>query len=311
MLGKLVKVDLRDIWKHEAIDYTNWLAKDENLALLGEEIGINMHLVEKEASVGKFSADILAEEENTGRKIVIENQLEQTDHDHFGKLFTYGSGYEAGILIWICREVREEHRNAIDWLNERTDNSLNIFVLRMEVWKIADSQPAPKFQIVCSPNDWAKTVKNTASGSKLSTTNMLQIEFWTNFNTFIQENHGQLRLRKPQAQHWYDISIDGISSSQAYISLTVSFNRDFIRCEFYIPNNKELFHKLSQHKTEIEKELGYGLTWQELPKAKASSIHIRKDNIKLKDGQTWVDAHEWLFEHTNKFIEVFPKYCSM
>ena len=131
-LGQLDKINIREIWKHEATDFTQWLANDENLSILGNEIGINMRLIKAEADVGMFSADILAEEENTGHRIIIKNQLEQTDHDHFGKLFTYGSGYNAGILIWICKEVREEHRNAIDWLNEKTDNSLNIFVIKME-----------------------------------------------------------------------------------------------------------------------------------------------------------------------------------
>ena len=308
MLGKINRVDIRDIWKNEAIDFTKWLATDENLSMLADEVGIRMHLIKTEAEVGAFSADILAEEENTGRKIVIENQLGQTDHDHFGKLFTYGSGYEAGILIWICKDVREEHRKAIDWLNERTDSTLHIFVLKIEAWKIDGSSPAPKFQIVCSPNDWAKTVKDTAGGSKLSATNMLQLDFWTDFNAYVEEKHGQLKLRKPQPQHWYDISIEGIPTTQAYLSLVVSFARDFIRCEFYIPNNKDLYHRMYQHKTEIEAELGFELSWQELPKAKASSINIKKQNVKLKDKETWESCYKWLMETGSKCAEVFRKY---
>lgn len=307
MLGKLVKVDIRDIWKNEATDFTKWLATEENLSALGDEIGISISLIKTEAGVGAFSADILAEEENTGRKIVIENQLEQTDHDHFGKLFTYGSGYNAGILIWVCREVRDEHRQAIDWLNERTDNSLHMFVIKMEVWKIGDSSPAPKFQIICSPNNWAKTVKDTASG-KLSETNMLQLDFWTEFNTYLQENSSQLKSRKPQPQHWYDVTVEGIPTTQAYLALTVSFAKNFIRCEFYIPNNKELYHKMYQHEAEIEAELGYGLIWQELPKAKLSSTYIKKENVKVKDRKTWEGSHKWLMETASKFSEVFLKY---
>lgn len=309
MLGKINKVDIRNIWKHEAIDFTKWLATDENLSMLADEVGIRMHLIKTEAEVGVFSADILAEEDNTGRKVVIENQLGQTDHDHFGKLFTYGSGYDAGILIWICKDVREEHRKAIDWLNERTDNTLHIFVLKIEAWRIDNSLPAPKFQIVCSPNDWAKTVRDTAGGSKLSETNMLQLDFWTDFNSYVQENHGQLKLRKPQPQHWYDVSIEGIPTTQAYLSLVVSFARGFIRCEFYIPNNKELYHRMHQHKAEIEAELGSELSWQELPRAKASSIHIRKEAVKLKGKEMWGSYHKWLMETGGRFTEVLPKYC--
>ena len=130
MLGKLSKVDIRTEWKNEAADFTKWLAQSENLAILSEEIGIDIKLIRTEASVGAFSADILAEEEETGRKIIIENQLESTDHDHLGKIITYGSGFDANILIWIFKEIREEHRQAIDWLNEKADTSLYIFAIQ-------------------------------------------------------------------------------------------------------------------------------------------------------------------------------------
>lgn len=121
-LSKLDKVDLREVWKHEALDFTNWLAKPENLELLSAEIGIDISLIQTEASVGNFNIDILAEEENTGRKIVIENQLESTDHDHLGKIITYASGFDTEIIVWIVKSVRDEHKQAIDWLNEHTES---------------------------------------------------------------------------------------------------------------------------------------------------------------------------------------------
>ena len=304
-LGKLEKVDVRDIWKNEAKDFTKWLAREDNLSILSDEIGISMNLIKTEAGVGAFSADILAEEQNTGRKIVIENQLEQTDHDHFGKLFTYGSGLDAGILIWICRDIREEHRQAIDWLNEKTDNTLNIFIIKMEVWKIGDSKPAPKFQIICSPNDWAKTVKDTVTGNKLSDTNLLQLDYWTEFNRYMGINYSWFKARKPQPQHWYDVAI---GSSQVHISLTVSFSKSFIRCELYIPDNKELFHKLNEQKDNIEKELGFTLTWQELPKAKASTITIAENKPKIKMKETWDNCFTWYGDIVKRFTDVFPKY---
>lgn len=305
-LGKLEKVDIREIWKNEAKDFTSWLAKEENLTLLSDEIGISMNLITAEAGVGQFSADILAEEPNTGRKIIIENQLEQTDHDHFGKLFTYGSGKDAGILIWICKHVREEHRQAIDWLNEKTDNTLHVFVIRMEAWKIDDSKPAPKFQVICSPNDWAKIIKNPPTdGNKLSETNLRQLDFWTEFNIYMSENNPGFKSRKPQPQHWYDLAI---GNSQAYISLTVSFTKNFIRSELYIPNNKELFKKLNNEKGAIEKELGLNLEWNELPNNKASSVSLRKTAPRIKDKEAWQTCFAWYAEIVNKFTVVFPKY---
>lgn len=305
ILGKLEKVDTRDIWKNEARDFTRWLAKEENLSILSDEIGISMNLVKTEAGVGAFSADILAEEQNTGRKIVIENQLEQTDHDHFGKLFTYGSGLDAGILIWICNDIREEHRQAIDWLNEKTDNTLHIFVIKMEVWKIGDSIPAPKFQIICSPNDWARAVKDTITGNKLSDTNLLQLDFWTEFNRYMSTKYSWFKSRKPQPQHWYDVAI---GSSQVHISLTVSFSKGFIRCELYIPDNKDLFHKLDAQKENIEKELNLILTWQELPSAKASTVTIVEKWPKIKIRGTWDDCFAWYGDIVKRFMDVFPHY---
>lgn len=132
-LSKIERVDIRQVWKNEASDFTTWLAASENLELLCEEIGIDLSLVQTEASVGKFRVDILAEETNTGRKVVIENQIESINHDHLGKIITYASGFDAEIIIWIVKNVLDEHKQAVDWLNERTDQKVNIFAIRMEV----------------------------------------------------------------------------------------------------------------------------------------------------------------------------------
>ena len=142
-LSKLNKIDLRNVWGHEASDFTSWLSQDENLRLLSDEIGVEIKLIQTEANVGKFSVDILAEEENSGRKIIIENQLEDTNHDHLGKIITYASGYNANIVIWIVRDCHEEHQKAIDWLNEHTDENLSFFLLKLELWQIGKSDPAP------------------------------------------------------------------------------------------------------------------------------------------------------------------------
>ena len=184
VLGKLKKVDLREAWKHEALDFTNWLAKEENLSLLGEEIGLEIDLIEKEANVGSFHVDILAEESGTDRKIVIENQLEYTNHDHLGKIITYASGYDAEIIIWIVKEVRSEHKQAIDWLNEHTDDNIHFFAIKMELWQIGDSELAPKFQIICKPNQWAKILKKNPS--EKTNTQLQRLEFWTALNEYLE-----------------------------------------------------------------------------------------------------------------------------
>lgn len=124
-LGKLTKLDLRDHWKHEALHFTQWLALEENLEQLGDEVGIDISLIQTEAVVGKFSADILAEEEASGRKIVIDNQLEATDHSHLGQILAYAAGVEAEYLIWVVRDAREEHVRAVEWINEHASDKIN------------------------------------------------------------------------------------------------------------------------------------------------------------------------------------------
>ncbi len=148
-LGVMTRVEnLRSIWPDEARDFTPWLAKEQNLKLLGDAVGIDLVLEEKESSVGAFSADIYVKEEGTNRRIIIENQLEATDHDHLGKLITYASGKSADVVIWVVKKARDEHRQAIEWLNQRTDNSLGFFLLEIELWKIDNSRTAVKFNVV-------------------------------------------------------------------------------------------------------------------------------------------------------------------
>ena len=179
-LGKLEQItDLRSVWKHEAKDFTPWLAKEENLEILSEAVGIDIVVEEQESNVGDFSVDLFATEEGTGRRIIIENQLEETNHDHLGKIITYASGKEAEVIIWIVRKARDEHKQAIEWLNQHTDDKFEFFLIEIELWKINDSEPAPKFNIVERPNTWAKAMKKTAA---LSETENLKLAFWEKFN---------------------------------------------------------------------------------------------------------------------------------
>lgn len=300
-LGKLEKVQLREIWEKEARDFTNWLAKEENLSLLSDEIGVDIKLLQTEADVGNFSVDILAEEENTGKKIIIENQLEMTNHDHLGKIITYASGHDAKFIIWVVKDVREEHRQAVDWLNDNTGEGINFFVIKMELWKIGNSFPAPKFQIISKPNEWAKTIKKSSSQDLLTETKLLQLEFWDKFKEYTMDGETKLKLRKTYPQHWYDISV---GSSDAHIELTVNTQEGEIGCELYIPNNKRLFEKLEEMKEHIEKELGAQLNWMELPTKKASRIKLTsKMNIKSKE--TWENCFPWLKNWAEKFYDVF------
>ncbi len=301
VLAKLEKVDLREVWQHEAIHFTNWLAKPENLELLSDEIGIGINLIQTEANVGAFNVDILAEEEGTGKKIVIENQLESTNHDHLGKIITYASGFDAETIIWIVKTVRDEHKQAVDWLNEHTDSGVNIFAIEMEVWKIGNSPFAPKFQVIAKPNDWAKTIKKSSPQEGISDTKVLQLEFWSNFKEFVGNKNKNFKLRKAHPQHWYDISV---GSSLAHIGLTINSQQNQLGCELYIHDSKSLYNHLMADKMEIEQIITEHIEWMELPAKKASRIKVITDfHFNHKDN--WPDSYEWLLQEMNNFQAAF------
>jgi len=305
MFGKIVNIDLREGWKHEASDFTNWLVAPENFLLLSEEIGLDMQVVKTQANVGSFFADILAEETNTGKKIIIENQLEITNHDHLGKLITYASGLEANYIIWIFKEIKEEHRKAIDWLNEVTDEDLNIFAIKMELWKIEDSLPAPKFNVICSPNGWAKAFKKNSTSQDLTDSNLIQLEFWKGFATYLAQQKTSFKAQKAQPQHWYTIRI---GSSQYHLSLVISVKYNFLRVDFYIPNNKDIYKELKLKQTEIDNHFGKTLIWNDLQDYKASSISIKKEDIDIKKKENIEDAYKWLFENSELLFQAIKTY---
>src|SRR3989339_140641 len=298
-LSKLNKVELRDVWGNEATDFTTWLAQQENLDALSEEIGVDLKLIKTEANVGKFSVDILAEEEATGRKIIIENQLEDTNHDHLGKIITYAAGYDAEIIIWIVRDVREEHQKAIDWLNEHTDEDINFFLIKIELWQIENSNPASKFEIIVGPNEWAKAIKTSPANGELTNTKLQQLDFWSKFKEYVRENDKNIRLQTPRPQHWYDVSM---GSSDGHVGLTINSRENLLGCEIYISRNKDLFEFLKEQKNEIEKEIGEVAEWVDAPVA--SRIKIRKDVGSVFSQNESETYFSWLYEKVVLFQKV-------
>lgn len=302
-LSKLNKVGLREVWGHEAIDFTTWLAQQENLDALSEEIGVDIKLIKTEANVGKFSVDILAEEQASGRKIIIENQLEDTNHDHLGKIITYASGYDAEIIVWIVKDVRDEHQKAVEWLNEHTDENINFFLIRIELWQIEGSNPAPKFEIMVSPNEWAKAIKASPNSGELTETSIKKLEFWKEFKSFVVSRDKKIKLRNPRAQHWYNMSM---GSSDAHIGLTLNSRENSFGCEVYINRNKDLYNFLLSKKDVIEKEIGEKAEW--IDAQVASRIVIRKEVSGVFDHSEAEKSYTWLYEKTVLFQKIFTKY---
>ena len=154
-LGVIERVeDLREIWPHEEHNFSRWLA--ENLDKLREALGLDLEFREREAPVGPFSLDMLAHDLGSDRPVVIENQLEATNHIHLGQLLTYAAGYDPYAVVWLTREFQDEHRQALDWLNQRTGEDTAFFGVVVEAWRIDDSRPAPHFKVVAMPNGWQK-----------------------------------------------------------------------------------------------------------------------------------------------------------
>ena len=299
-LSKLNTVELREVWEHEALDFTQWLSEDDNLMLLSNEIGIPIKIIKPEAEVGKFKVDILAKEESSNRKIIIENQLEYTDHDHLGKIITYASGYDAEIIIWIVSDVREEHQKAIEWLNDHTDEEINFFLIKLELWQIDGSNPAPKFDIIVSPNEWFKAIKTTIGSGELTETRLQQLDFWTKFRDFAQEIDKTIRLRKPFPENWYGISM---GTSVCTIGLSLNSQENTISCYLYINRDKNFFNFLKERKEQIEKQIGGIPEWRDASKA---SIIILKEEVKdIFDQNEAENYFKWLYEKAILFQKVF------
>jgi len=296
--------DLRTVWPHEALDFTPWLADDDNMALLGDAVGLDISIDETESSVGDFSVDISASEVGTERKIIIENQLEDTNHDHLGKLITYASGKSADVVIWVVKHAREEHKAAIEWLNNHTDDKIGFFLCEIKLYKIGDSNPAVKFEVVEKPNDWTKEIKKTTLANP---TQQQRLEYWTNFNDYAFKDVNFAKCfnqRKAGTDHWMDFSL---GSSAYHLAMSQLRARSALAVELYISEDKELFRSLYQHKDAIEQECGFTLDWRELPEKKASRILIEK-KFDLEAKEKWPEQFEWLKQVTSQMKAVFKKY---
>jgi hypothetical protein len=311
LLGRLQKVDLREAWSSESSDFTPWLAQEENLNLLGNAIGIELELESQEKNVGPFRADILCKDTATDNWVLIENQLARTDHSHLGQLLTYAAGLNAVTIVWIAERFTEEHRATLDWLNERTDEKINLFGLEVELWRIGDSPIAPKFNIISQPNDWSRTVQQAAAVSgEVSAHKQLQLKFWTAFRQYMEAQKSFVRCQKPLPQHWSNFAI---GRSGVHLTSIVSlWNSETgskgpeIRAELYLdgPSAKQDFAGLERQKENIEKALGFVLTWHN-PENKAMCRLYTRQNADFLNEALWPQQFEWLRQRLETMHKVF------
>lgn len=304
-LGKIEKVDLRERWPNEAADFTPWLS--ENLSELGDALGMELELQSQEAPVGGYSLDILARDLGSDGNVVIENQLESTNHDHLGKLLTYAAGFDANVSVWLAREFRDEHREALDMLNRRTGKDSQFFGVEVELWKIDDSRPAVNFKLVATPNEWSKqTANRTSKQGGVSERGERYQAFFQQLIDTLREQHRFTGARKGQPQSWYSFA-----SGTSGISYGANFTQDReARVELYIDKNdrdwnKDLFDNLMKEGESLQAILSETLVWQRLDNRRASRISIVRPGTIDDDNDTLQDIRQWMVKRLLKFKEVF------
>ena len=306
-LARLKPVDLRQVWQREAEDFTPWLAQPDNITLLGETLGLELDVESTEAGVGPYRADIVCRDTASGSSegalVLIENQLERTNHNHLGQLLTYAAGLDAVTVVWIAAPFTDEHRTALDWLNERTDQSVNFFGLEIELWRIGDSPIAPKFNIVAQPNDWTKTVRDTTGrGRELSETRRQQLEFWIEFEEFVKSRGDEIRCQRPGPQTWMNSSLGRTWMTFACV---ISTSPPSVRVELVLDGDdaKAWFSLLEIDRKLIEEEIGEELVWHSPPNRKGARVQIKND-IDFRNHSQREESKQWLYERLRIFHEV-------
>jgi len=305
-LGRLERIDLREIWRTEAYDFTPWLAQPENIEILGDALGLDLEVEAQERNVGPFRADILCKDLDDNSWVLIENQLERTDHNHLGQLLTYGAGLNTVTIIWIAEKFTDEHRAALDWLNDITDDSFNFFGLEVELWRIGESAPAPKFNIVSKPNEWSRSVGKASKrieAEALTETKQTQLQYWEKLHDRLQ-NHPFLRSRKPRAQHWTTFSI---GRSGMHLGAVINTRENRIGVELYLgdDNATAFFNLLKLDRDEIGKEIGAPLNWKELPTKRACRIITYLEGVDPMNKDQWPRLLEWMQKTLESYHRAF------
>ena len=303
--SELKKIPLREIWPHEANDFTPWLA--ENIQALGDSLGMDLAVIKREAPVGNFYLDLLARDLRSSKIVVIENQYNQTDHDHFGKLLTYAGGFDAATVIWISEEVKDEHRQALEWLNQKTDTETQFFAVVPEVLQIDDSNPAFEFKPVVFPNEWQKSQKQKTLTGPSAKGEKYKLYFQKLVEKMRQNPNFPNDIPDAQPNSWYDIRPD---FSGIYYGAAFGL-KNKVRTEIYIgqgdyKKNKSLFDALAKRKAEITSNFGSQLEWERNDDRELSRIAVYCDGDIVKSSDSELEEiREWHIENLLKFIKVF------
>lgn len=314
-LGALERLDAREVWKSEAYDFTPWLR--EHVHLLGEALGLEIDVdVQREIAVGLFSADLLGTDLGSGLSILIENQLEQTDHSHLGQLLTYAGGLGTSIVVWVSTKVREEHRQALLWLNEVTREDVLFFGVEIELLRVDGSKPAPHFKVVVAPNEWQKTASSRSSTSRSGTLSPERgeryKEFWRGLLEEILRRDARATTASAErvpAQSWYGISI-GRSGFQDIFAFGWDGPNQLVRAQLYIDvrdkeQNEAIFDLLAADREAIEREFGEPLVWERREDVKMSSVSLKRPGSIDDSSEKLEELKVWGAERLLRIRDVF------
>lgn len=291
-LGSLQRVPLREVWKNEERDFSKWLATT-GMSLLSDAVGIDLEPVETESTVGRFSLDILAKVVGSEQTVVIENQIEDSNHDHLGKLITYAAGKNASCAIWIVRKATDEHRRAIEFLNTTSKSTIGYFLLEIEAWKIGDSDPAPKFNVVESPNEWARAATDDTMTDNAKTC----LRFWTDFCKYATAQSAfsaELKTRKPQPQNWMDFSV---GKSGVWLSASVSSYYKTMRVSICVAPKCEVRDLVLDSVSELSKAMNAEI---KVGSGQIKTLKITRA-FDMADEGRWDDAFKWYCEMLLKY----------
>lgn len=297
-VGRLEYVGLREVWPHEAHAFTPWLLA--NADVLAEVLGIAIELDQPEHAVGSFSLDLLGRDLTHDVALIVENQIEATDHDHLGKLVTYAAGTGAGTIVWVAKEFREEHRQALDWLNEHTLAGVRFFGVAVRAVRIGASPAAPLLDVVAKPNDWQKQVRVAAATQRTERAEAFA-QFWT-------QTVEQLRARAPDLVspdhrvgegNWF-----GITSPIKGTRFYAVFGSGHLRAELYIDTgdadrNRQLLRALELHTPRFQQGIDEPIEFIDEPGKQICKICFRRPAPSglITHPQTHDDAREWFIEH--------------
>lgn len=299
-LGRLERVDLRKAWISESGDFTPWLAAKENLKLLGDTIGLDLELEATERFVGPFRADILCRESVSKGWVLIENQLEKTDHTHLGQLFTYAASLKANTIVWIAERFTDEHRAALDWLNDISGDQLSVFGLEVELWRIDDSAMAPKLNVVCKPNNWIQQ----SPPLQLSSAGQLYLEYWQQFMEYVRSRSTIIKARKAFPQNVASFAIGRVGFElQSWLSL----DRGALDASLAMTdsNAKSYFDQLLLDKEALENEIGAPLAWARLNDGIYSYVSWHGPVYQVTDRADWPEQHAWILQALERLHRVF------